>query len=635
MGVVYEAHDPRLDRKVAIKTIRTEDLTPSQAKAYEARFLTEARSVARLGHPNIVSVYDSGQSGDVTYLVMEYVAGINLKHCLNHGVVFSPLGAIRIVCGVLTALGHAHEQKIVHRDVKPENILMDANGWVKLTDFGIAKIMDAEVDNGTQVSGHSIGTPRYMSPEQVRGLPLDERSDLFSAGILLYELLTGTLPFDGPNQLAIATQILHDQPASPSRLNPMVPQSLDLIMQRALAKRPEDRYQHVDAFRVALEAAATAWPQAALSRPVDSATELVTPESAGILRWLLDKTPWSVQQNGSTAPDALTATQNGMSQTGSGRTGARSLGGGRGASTVPLPRSDEGTLVFPRTRPMGLDGLSGPASRPGPASLPPQPIPSTPVVDPSATPAGPAPVVPSSVVVPGVAAPGAAAAPVRPGAKALPAGPVRSAALAASAASGTDSAHRPGTPWFWVAASAAVLVAALAWFWATRAPADVAIADPTQTLAPSEELVAPTAATTDPAVPGAAPAPAPSEWTTGTGTGAAAAASAAVAGTAGPAATPAAKDTPRKPRTKPAEPAPAPEPAPAVPTAAQQSAESRADHNPAPPPPAPKPAPPPAPAEPCKGLSFFERESCLWTACKTDPARKHPACSRFVNNPAN
>ncbi len=631
MGVVYEAHDPRLDRKVAIKTIRTEDLTPSQAKAYEARFLTEARSVARLGHPHIVSVYDSGQSGDVTYLVMEYVAGINLKHCLNHGVVFSPLGAIRIVCGVLTALGHAHEQKIVHRDVKPENILMDANGWVKLTDFGIAKILDAEVDNGTQVSGHSIGTPRYMSPEQVRGLALDERSDLFSAGILLYELLTGTLPFDGPNQLAIATQILHDQPASPSRLNPMVPQSLDLIMQRALAKRPEDRYQHVDAFRVALEAAATAWPQAVLSRPVDSATELVTSESAGILRWLLDKTPWSVQQNGSTAPDALTATQSGMGQTGGGRTGSRSLTGARGASTVPLPRSDEGTLVFPRTRPMGLDGLAGPISRPGPQAVPP---PSAPASSPASTPAStPAAASAGPTAVPGAAAAGVAVVPVPSGAQAKPAA---SDALAAArvppAPVGTDPGHRPpGTPWIWAMASGAVLVAALAWFWTSRAPAGTAIADPTQTLAPSEELV-PTA--TGPAATDPAPAPAPSEWTTGTGA-TAPTATATPAG-ASPSATSAPpKEAPRKPRAKPAEPAPAPDPAPTVSSTAPQSEPSRTDANHATAPPAPKPAPPPAPAEPCKGLSFFERESCLWTACKTEPARKHPACSRFVNGPAN
>jgi len=218
--------------------------------------------------------------------VMELVTGVNLKHCLHHGVRFTPWGAVRIALDVLAALGHAHAQKILHRDIKPENILLDANGWVKLTDFGIAKILDAEDDNGTQVSGHSIGTPRYMSPEQVRGLPLDERSDLFSAGVMLFELLTARLPFDGSNQYAVAAQILNETPVRPSSLNPAVPAELDAVLAQAMAKHPAQRFQTATDFAEALLAAAPALGGGDLSVRLVSTAALVEADSAGMLRWL-------------------------------------------------------------------------------------------------------------------------------------------------------------------------------------------------------------------------------------------------------------------------------------------------------------------------------------------------------------
>lgn len=251
MGVVFEAIDPRLARRVAIKTIRVESLDSHQAMAYEARFETEARAVARLAHPNIVSVYDSGQMDGQSYLVLEFVAGVNLKQCLRAGVRFTPQGAVAVMQGVLAGLAQAHGQRIIHRDIKPENVLLDAAGQVKLTDFGIAKMLDAEVDNGTQLSGGSIGTPRYMSPEQVRGLPLDARSDVFSAAVLLYELLTGTVPFDGGSAIAIATAILHDDPPKASDVAPGIPPELDAVLTQALSKtvhlRPESAQALLDA----------------------------------------------------------------------------------------------------------------------------------------------------------------------------------------------------------------------------------------------------------------------------------------------------------------------------------------------------------------------------------------------------
>lgn len=256
MGIVYEAIDPQLERRVAVKTMRIADISPDQAANYERRFLTEARSAARLRHPGIVSVFDWGREEDVTYLVMEKVKGVNLRNCLDAGVRFSASGAAAILRQVLSALAHAHEQKIVHRDIKPENILLDAEGLVRLTDFGIAKMQDG-ADNGTLVSGMAIGTPRYMSPEQVQGKEVDGRSDLFSAGVLLYELLAGRSPFQGDSALALVDAILRDSP--PPLVADGVAQSpvWDKLLAKALAKRAENRFQRAEAFLAALSHAAS------------------------------------------------------------------------------------------------------------------------------------------------------------------------------------------------------------------------------------------------------------------------------------------------------------------------------------------------------------------------------------------
>ncbi len=288
MGIVYEARDPHLDRLVAIKTIRLVNATEEQAASYERRFLTEARSAARLRHPAIVNVYDAGHDDDVTYLVMEKVNGVNLKHCLNEGVRFSMAGVARTLLDVLGALEHAHQHRIVHRDVKPENILIDATGLVKLTDFGIAKIQEMGADNGTQLSGGVIGTPRYMSPEQISGMPVDNRSDLFSAGVLLYELLTGRMPFDGPHAMAVANSIIHREQEAPSRLNPAVWPGLDAVVAQALQKSPEDRFASAAAFAAALRSALDTAPggHTPLTSKLSSAVELATHDTSAVLAGL-------------------------------------------------------------------------------------------------------------------------------------------------------------------------------------------------------------------------------------------------------------------------------------------------------------------------------------------------------------
>ncbi|MBI2749117.1 MAG: protein kinase [Burkholderiales bacterium] len=259
MGVVYEARDPNLDRKVAIKTVRVQSLSAEAASEYEIRFRTEARSAARLHHPNIVSVFDSGQDGDEAYLVMEFIEGEDLKHHLECGARFSVRSAIVMVHDLLMALDHAHRQNVVHRDIKPANMLIEVTGRVKLTDFGVARIQEPDESHLTQVGG-AVGTPKYMSPEQAKGQRGDSRSDVFSAGVVLYELLTGKLPFDGDNQFVIIHQIVSSDPTPPSALNPDVPPGMDAVMARALAKDPNERYATARDFALALRGVAQQLP---------------------------------------------------------------------------------------------------------------------------------------------------------------------------------------------------------------------------------------------------------------------------------------------------------------------------------------------------------------------------------------
>ena len=245
MGVVYEGLDPRLHRKVAIKTILKSALEPDTAKDYSRRFTREAQAVARLNHPNIVQVHDFGEEGDVAYIVMEFIKGRELKERFDANEKFGLAEAVRIMGELCDALHFAHEAGVVHRDIKPANVMIDADGKVKLTDFGVARIAaDAERTQAERTqAGTMIGTPAYMSPEQISGGFVDRRSDIFSAGIILYQFLTGEKAFAGSGAWTIARKIVQEHPPLPSSINGTISPLFDRVANKALAKKAVDRYQ--------------------------------------------------------------------------------------------------------------------------------------------------------------------------------------------------------------------------------------------------------------------------------------------------------------------------------------------------------------------------------------------------------
>jgi len=239
MGVVYKAMDSVLERVVAVKTVNMA-LEHDHADKYEARFYQEARAAGGLNHPNIVTVYDAGKAGDVVYMAMEYIEGVELRTLIGEGRQLAVAQAISIAAQVAEGLAYAHERGVVHRDIKPANIMVVANGPVKITDFGIAR-MRASADL-TQ-TGVMLGSPKYMSPEQVIGKRADHRSDVFSLGVILYEMLCGAAPFNGENVTALMYQIVNFAPPTPSAINAGVPEMLDYIVAKMLAKPLEERYQ--------------------------------------------------------------------------------------------------------------------------------------------------------------------------------------------------------------------------------------------------------------------------------------------------------------------------------------------------------------------------------------------------------
>ena len=250
MGIVYKAKDPLIDRVVAIKTI-TLSLALDEKEEYEGRFYQEAKAAGRLNHPNIVTIYDVGKSGDVAYIAMEFLQGRELRDIMNDAGLLPVDQVLDIVAQVAQGLAYAHEHEIVHRDVKPSNIMVVHDGHVKITDFGIARMASSAVHTQT---GMVLGSPKYMSPEQVMGKEIDQRSDIFSLGVMLYEMLTGQAPFNGENVNAIMYQTLNAVPAPPNTLNPAVPEMVNFILAKALAKKVEDRYQNAMDFAVDLRA---------------------------------------------------------------------------------------------------------------------------------------------------------------------------------------------------------------------------------------------------------------------------------------------------------------------------------------------------------------------------------------------
>jgi tRNA A-37 threonylcarbamoyl transferase component Bud32 len=239
MGKVFLAKDPRINRDVAIKTIRYEEIDAGDRDSVKGRFLREAQAAGKLSHSNIVTIYDVGEDYDIAYIAMELLDGHDLtKYCHKENLLPLP-EVIRIVSCVATALNYAHASGVVHRDIKPANIMVLNNREVKVTDFGISRVMDA---SKTQ-TGIVLGTPSYMSPEQIAGQKVDGRSDLFSLGVVLYELLSGTKPFIADNLATLMYNITSGTPLSIKEIIPTIPDKVAAIAEKLLAKDPAERYQ--------------------------------------------------------------------------------------------------------------------------------------------------------------------------------------------------------------------------------------------------------------------------------------------------------------------------------------------------------------------------------------------------------
>jgi serine/threonine-protein kinase len=240
MGVVYRAHDPVIGREVAVKTMHlAADGSGASRPEFITRFQTEARAAGTLTHPNIVIVYDAGEEGGTFYITMELVEGRSLQSLIDEHQSFSLPRAVKIIEQASSALDYAHKHNIIHRDVKPANLMITADDTVKITDFGTAKILRF---NTTQTAA-VIGTPSYMSPEQIKGKTVDGRSDIFALGVILYELVTGEKPFPGQNITTVIYKIVNEEPIPPREIDPSINSGLCNVIARALAKDPTARFQ--------------------------------------------------------------------------------------------------------------------------------------------------------------------------------------------------------------------------------------------------------------------------------------------------------------------------------------------------------------------------------------------------------
>ena len=269
MSSVFRAHDRLLDRKVALKILHQQY---SGDDDYVERFKREARSVAALSHPNIVTVIDRGEHADRQFIVFEYVEGENLKRLIERRGPAPVANALELAIQVARGLAFAHQQGLIHRDVKPQNVLLNGDGRAKVTDFGIARSLN--VQHGMTQTGTVLGTSDYIAPEQAQGQRVDEHTDVYSLGVVLYELLTSLVPFPGENFVAVAMRHINEEPPSVRDTRPDVSPRLDEAVRRAMAKRPEDRFPTMDAFCAELEAclaelqaAGTQLARPALARP--------------------------------------------------------------------------------------------------------------------------------------------------------------------------------------------------------------------------------------------------------------------------------------------------------------------------------------------------------------------------------
>ncbi|HET8708115.1 MAG TPA: serine/threonine-protein kinase [Pseudomonadales bacterium] len=286
---VYLGYDGLIDRLVALKTLRF-DLMDARAKELElTRFTTEAKVVGKLRHENLVIVYEYNTSDDQPFVAMEYVKGASLKQLLFEQKTLPLNQVVSTAFQLLDGLGYIHEQRLIHRNLKPANIFIREDGVVKIADFGLARSVDGPIT----AHGRLMGTPAYMSPEQSLGTALDARSDLFSLSVVLYEALTGVLPFSGPTPAAVMQSILYTEPLSPSQLNANVPEAISNVILKGLSKHPGQRFPNAAAYRDALKAAF-------------SSTQTVSPFTfgkiwwaapavallVGVLTWTLLRWPW-------------------------------------------------------------------------------------------------------------------------------------------------------------------------------------------------------------------------------------------------------------------------------------------------------------------------------------------------------
>jgi serine/threonine protein kinase len=279
MGTVYEAIDPGLQRKVAIKIIKHELISSKYGEDMLKRFQHEARIISRLNHPHIVSVYEYGHDAEEgTFIAMSFAEGRTLEDYFDKQESFDLKSILRIMEQLLDALACSHKKNIVHRDIKPANIIVQNSGDIMVTDFGIARLESSEF---TQV-GSILGTPSYMSPEQVNGYKVDCRSDIFSSGILFYQFLTGKKPFSGSTMASIMHKILEENPIPPSHLCKTLPKIFDAIVLKSLAKKPEERYQSADDFKQDIQSAIAALDRLQDGLPEDATLVLNDDTSVGL-----------------------------------------------------------------------------------------------------------------------------------------------------------------------------------------------------------------------------------------------------------------------------------------------------------------------------------------------------------------
>ena len=282
MGMVYEGFDPIIERKVAIKTILSDYLEAAEMEDAVARFKREAQAGGRLQHPGIVAIFEYGGDNEMAFIVMEYAEGDELKKLLTGGKRFELIEIFEIMKQLLAALDYSHKQGVIHRDIKPANLIILPGPKVKVMDFGIARL---ESSNLTQ-AGTAIGTPTHMSPEQLMGLVADGRADLWASGVILYELLTGASPFLAETPATVMHKVLQSQPPAPSSVNTALPAGFDAVVARALAKKPEDRFQNAREFQAAMLQALQGKPITATSTAMRGTSSVAAASAAAPARRL-------------------------------------------------------------------------------------------------------------------------------------------------------------------------------------------------------------------------------------------------------------------------------------------------------------------------------------------------------------